>query len=36
MLLELIGIGLDPSILELLLDNDTFRIYKNKLANFNI
>ena len=36
MLLELIGIGLILPFLELLLNNDTFELYKNKLANFNI
>ncbi len=36
MLLELIGIGLVLPFLELLLNNDTYELYKNKLASFNI
>ena len=36
MLIELMGIGLVLPFLELLLNNNSYELYKNKLANFNI
>ena len=36
MLLELLGIGLVLPFLELVLNNETYELYKNKLDSFNI